>query len=148
MKIGGQVHEERLRLQQSKMTQARKTLELRIEILVNAISECHMAVATRKRWKEIEASMDAVEIAWDRIRRTSSEFVSHAGLNLDHLPMMVEMVLTKAEKYLAKAQAKMEKWWEAQVQAWEAEKASEQSREPATKCRAMTRIAARSSTPR
>ena len=111
------------------MTQARKTLELRIEFLVDAMSECHMAVATRKRWKEIEASMDAVEIAWDRIRRTSSEFVSHAGLNLDHLPMMVEMVLTKAEKYLAKAQAKMEKWWEAQVQAWEAEKASEQSRE-------------------
>jgi len=126
MKIGGQVHEERLRLQQSKMTQARKTLELRIEILVNAISECHMAVATRKRWKEIEASMDAVEIAWDRIKRTSSEFSSH-DLNLDHLPMMVEMVLKKAEKYLAKAQAKMEKWWEAQVQALEAEKASEVS---------------------
>jgi len=128
MKTGGQVHEERLRLQQSKMTQARKTLELRIEILVNAISECHMAVATRKRWKEIEASMDAVEIAWDRIKRTSSEFSSH-DLNLDHLPMMVEMVLKKAEKYLAKAQAKMEKWWEAQVQAWEAEKASEQPRD-------------------
>merc|ERR1719370_1514090 len=70
--------------------------------------------------------MDAVEIAWDRIKRTSSEFGSH-DLNLDHLPMMVEMVLTKAEKYLAKAQAKMEKWWEAQVQAWEAEKASEVS---------------------
>merc|ERR550534_2304070 len=53
--------------------------------------------------------MDAVEIAWDRIKRTRSEFGSH-DLNLDHLP-------------------KMEKWWEAQVQAWEAEKASEQSRE-------------------
>merc|ERR1719370_1994739 len=72
--------------------------------------------------------MDAVEIAWDRIKCTSSEFGSH-DLNLDHLPMMVEMVLTKAEKYLAKAQAKMEKWWEAQVQALEAEKASEQPRE-------------------
>merc|ERR1719495_1012760 len=59
--------------------------------------------------------MDAVEIAWDRIRRTSSEFVSHAGLNLDHLPMMVEMVLTKADKYLAKAQAKAEKYAEAQM---------------------------------
>jgi len=113
----------------SKLIHARKILELRIEVLVDAISECHMAVATRKMWKEIEASMDAVEIAWDKIRRTSSEFVSHAGLNLDHLPMMVEMVLTKAEKYLAKAQAKMEKWWEAQVQALEAEKASEQPRE-------------------
>merc|ERR1711952_164886 len=41
---------------------------------------------------------------------------------------MVEMVLTKATKYLAKAQAKMEKFWEAQVQALEAEKASEQPR--------------------
>ena len=110
-----------------KMTQA-KILELRMEFLVDAISKCHMAVATRKRWKEIEASMDAVEIAWDRIKRTSSEFGSH-DLNLDHLPMMVEMVLRKATKYLAKAQAKMEKWWEAQVQALEAEKASEQSKE-------------------
>merc|ERR1719495_2349560 len=71
--------------------------------------------------------MDAVEIAWDRIKRTSSEFGSH-DLNLDHLPMMVEMVLRKATKYLAKAQAKMEKWWEAQVQALEAEKASERPR--------------------
>jgi len=97
------------------MTQARKTLELRIEFLVDAISKCHMAVATRKRWKEIEASMDDVEIAWDRIKRTSSEFVSRAGLNLDHLPMMVEMVLMKAEKYLAKAQAKAEKYAEAQM---------------------------------
>ena len=113
------------------MTQARKTLELRIKFLVDAMSECHMAVATRKRWKEIEASMDAVEIAWDRIRRTSPEFVSYAGLNLDHLPMMVEMVLTKAEKYLAKAEkyaeaqmgperwAKAVKYREAQVQALE-----------------------------
>ena len=109
------------------MTQA-KILELRMEFLVDAISKCHMAVATRKRWKEIEASMDAVEIAWDRIKRTSSELGSH-DLNLDHLPMMVEMVLRKATKYLAKAQAKMEKWWEAQVQALEAEKASEQPRE-------------------
>merc|ERR1711962_587931 len=71
--------------------------------------------------------MDAVEIAWDRIKRTSSEFGSH-DLNLDHLPMMVEMVLRKATKYLAKSQAKMEKWWEAQVQALEAEKASERPR--------------------
>ena len=113
---------------QLKMTQT-KILELRIEVLVNAMTECHMAVATRKMWKEIEASMDAVGIAWDKIRRTRSEFGSDAGLNFDHLPMMVEMVLTKATKYLAKAQAKMEKWWEAQVQAWEAEKASEQPRE-------------------
>ena len=100
-----------------KMTQA-KILELRMEFLVDAISKCHMAVATRKRWKEIQASMDAVEIAWDRIKLTSLEFGSH-DLNLDHLPMMVEMVLRKATKYLAKAQAKMEKWWEAQVQALE-----------------------------
>merc|ERR1719495_2322405 len=91
------------------------------------MSECHMAVATRKSWKEIEVSMDAVRIAWDKIRRTRSEFGSDAGLNFDHLPMMVEMVLTKAKKYLAKAQAKMEKWWEAQVQALEAEKAPEVS---------------------
>merc|ERR1719495_1717481 len=89
------------------------------------MSECHMAVATRKSWKEIEVSMDAVRIAWDKIRRTRSEFGSDAGLNFDHLPMMVEMVLKKAKKYLAKAQAKMEKWWEAQVQALEAEKAAE-----------------------
>ena len=82
-----------------KMTQT-KTLELRIEFLVDAISKCHMAVATRKRWKEIEDGMDAVEIAWDRVKHTSWEVVRHAGLNLDHLPMMVEMVLTKAEKYL------------------------------------------------
>ena len=98
---------------EEKMTQA-KILELRMEFLVDAISKCHMAVATRKRWKEIEASMDAVEIAWDRIKRTSSEFGSH-DLNLDHLPMMVEMVLTKAKKYLAKAQAKAEKYAEAQM---------------------------------
>ena len=113
-------------LEDEKMTQA-KILELRMEFLVDAISKCHMAVATRKRWKEIQASMDAVEIAWDRIKLTSLEFGSH-DLNLDHLPMMVEMVLRKATKYLAKAQAKMEKWWEAQVQALEAEKASEQPR--------------------
>ena len=61
------------------MIHARKILELRIEVLVDAKSECHIAVATRKRWKEIEASMDAVEIAWDKIRRTRSEFGSDAG---------------------------------------------------------------------
>ena len=93
------------------MIQGGKIVELRIELLVDAISKCHMAVATRKRWKEIQASMDAVEIAWDRIKLTSLEFGSH-DLNLDHLPMMVEMVLRKATKYLAKSQAKMEKWWE------------------------------------
>jgi len=112
---------------ESKLIQARKTLELRIEVLVDAMTGCHMAVATRKTRKEIEASMDAVEIAWDKIGRTRVEFGSDAGLNFDHLPMMVEMVLTKATKYLAKAQAKMEKWWEAQVQALEAEKATEVS---------------------
>jgi len=111
----------------SKMIQAKKTLELRIEVLVDAMTGCHMAVATRKTRKEIEASMDAVEIAWDKIGRTRVEFGSDAGLNFDHLPMMVEMVLRKATKYLAKAQAKMEKWWEAQVQALEAEKATEVS---------------------
>ena len=80
-RMGGEPQAQENRL---KMTQT-KTLELRIEFLVDAISKCHMAVATRKRWKEIEASMDAVEIAWDKIRRTSSESVSRAGLNLDHL---------------------------------------------------------------
>merc|ERR1719495_2474836 len=80
----------------SELIHARKVLELRIEVLVDAISKCHMAVATRKSWKEIEASMDTVEIAWDKIRRTRSEFGSDAGLNFDHLPMMVDMVLTKA----------------------------------------------------
>jgi len=92
------------------MTQARKTLELRIEFLVDAISKCHMAVATRKRWKEIEASMDAVEIAWDRVKHTSWEDGNHLLLRQD-LPMMVERVFTKAEKYLAKA----EKYAEAEM---------------------------------
>merc|ERR1719474_2230411 len=110
----------------SKLIHAREILELRIEVLVNAMSECHMAVATRKSWKEIEVSMDAVRIAWDKIRRTRSEFGSDAGLNFDHLPMMVEMVLTKATKYLAKAQAKMEKWWEAQVQALEVKEVAQE----------------------
>merc|ERR1719495_654565 len=114
-------------LEDEKMIQA-KTVELRIESLVDAISKCHMAVATRKSWKEIKASMDAVEITWDRVKRTSWEGGNDLLLRQD-LPMMVERVLTKATKYLAKAQAKLEKWWEAQVQAWEAEKASEQPRD-------------------
>ena len=96
-------------LEDEKMTQA-KILELRMEFLVDAISKCHMAVATRKRWKEIEASMDAVEIAWDRVKHTSWEDGNHLLLRQD-LPKMVERVFTKAEKYLAKA----EKYAEAQM---------------------------------
>ena len=121
-------HKELLNSNKSKMIQGGKIVELRIELLVDAISKCHMAVATRKSWKDIKASMDAVEITWDRMKRTSWEGGNDLLLHQD-LPMMVERVLTKATKYLAKAQAKMEKWWEAQVQAWEAEKASEQPRD-------------------
>merc|ERR1719474_423108 len=94
----------------SKMIQGGKTVELRIELLVDAISKCHMAVATRKRWKEIVASMDALEIAWDRVKHTSWEDGNHLLLRQD-LPMMVERVFTKAEKYLAKA----EKYAEAEM---------------------------------
>ena len=92
------------------MIQGGKIVELRIELLVDAISKCHMAVATRKRWKEIVASMDAVEIAWDRVKHMSWEDGNHLLLRQD-LPMMVERVFTKAEKYLAKA----EKYAEAEM---------------------------------
>ena len=62
---------ELLNSNKSKMIQGGKIVELRIELLVDAISKCHMAVATRKSWKDIKASMDAVEITWDRMKRTS-----------------------------------------------------------------------------
>ena len=75
---------------ESKLIHAGKIFELRVEVLTAAMRECHMAVATRKRWKEIEASMDDVEIAWDKVKRASWELGNHSVLDLLLLP--VEMV--------------------------------------------------------
>ena len=66
----------------SKMIQAKKTLESRIGILMAAILRCQIEVVERKSFSDVEASKDAVEVAWRDFQQASSRYCMYAGEKL------------------------------------------------------------------
>ena len=64
----------------SKLIQARKTLEERDRDLTAAIRRCHIELK-RKSLSEIEASKNAVEVAWREHMQASCWYSTYAGWN-------------------------------------------------------------------
>merc|ERR1719370_783369 len=107
---------------QSKLIQARKTLKARDGVLMAAIRRCHTELAKRKCLSKIEASKDAVEVAWKEFNHATARYCMHAGGDLSRkeldeqpekarqawyewkvLTDMMEQVVDKAEGYLESA---------------------------------------------
>jgi len=107
---------------QLKLIQARKTLKARDRVLMAAIRRCHTELAKRISFRDIEASKDAVEAAWDEFTHANSRYCVCAGWNpfrgkeedqpeearrvlyvWKALLNMMEQVVEKAEEYLESA---------------------------------------------
>ena len=115
---------------QSKLIQANKTLKKRDRVLAAAIRKCHFELARKKGLRDIEASKDAVEAAWNKFNHATASYCARAGENLSTHPHrcfgyfeeeeqpeearralyewkvltdMMEQVVDKAEEYLESA---------------------------------------------
>ena len=114
----------------SKLIQAKKTLEKRDRVLAAAIRRCHFELARKRGLRDIEASKDAVEAAWNKFNHATASYCARAGENLSTHPHrcfgyfeeeeqseearrafyewkvltdMMEQVVDKAEEYLESA---------------------------------------------
>ena len=64
----------------SKMIQANKSLEMRDRVLTAAIRRCHIELAKRRKsLRDIEASKDAVEAAWNEYNQAIGRYCMYAG---------------------------------------------------------------------
>ena len=109
---------------QLKLIQARKTLEERDRVLMAAIRRCHVELAKKESFWDIEASKDAVEVAWKEFNHANSRYCVYAGwdpLEKDNtsdkqpeevrragyewkvLTNMMDQVIDEAEEYLESA---------------------------------------------
>jgi len=109
---------------QWKLIQAKKALEMRDRVLTAAIRRCHVELAKKESFWDIEASKDAVEAAWKEFNHANSRYCVYAGwdpLEKDNtsdkqpeevrragyewkvLTDMMEQVVDKAEEYLESA---------------------------------------------
>ena len=126
----------------SKLIQAKKTLEKRDRVLAAAIRRCHFELARKRGLRDIEASKDAVEAAWNEYNQASSRYCMYAGEKLGWIRRggrdpfggkefeeqpeevrrawyewkallnMMEQVVEKAEEYLESATKENSWGWE------------------------------------
>ena len=107
----------------SKLIQAKKTLERRDRVLTAAIRRCHVELAKKESLRDIEASKDAVEAAWNEYNQAIGRYCMYAGADsigrkdFEEQPEeacralyewkvltdMMEQVVDKAEEYLESA---------------------------------------------
>jgi len=90
-----------------------------------AIRKCHIELANKKSFRDIEASKDAVEAAWNEFNHATARFCMHAGGDLSQkeldeqpeearrawyewkaLSNMMDEVVDKAEEYLEESATK------------------------------------------
>jgi len=109
---------------QWKLIQAKKALEMRDRVLTAAIRRCHVELAKKESFWDIEASKDAVEAAWKEFNHANSRYcvyagwdplvkdntsdkqpeeVRRAGYEWKVLTDMMEQVIDEAEEYLESA---------------------------------------------
>jgi len=106
---------------QWKLIQAKKALEMRDRVLTAAIRRCHVELAKKESFWDIEASKDAVEAAWKEFNHANARYcaragwgppfekdkqpeeVRRAGYEWKVLTDMMEQVVDKAEEYLESA---------------------------------------------
>jgi len=111
----------KLQQEKSRTIQANKTLEKSDRVLTAAIRRCHIEMAKRTSFSDIEASKDAVEAAWKEFTHASTKYCVRTGENLFGkeeelseearrvryewiaLLNMMEQVVEKAEEYLESA---------------------------------------------
>jgi len=93
--------------------------------LMAAIRKCHIELANKKSFRDIEASKDAVEAAWNEFNHATARFCMHAGGDLSQkeldeqpeearrawyewkaLSNMMDEVVDKAEEYLEESATK------------------------------------------
>ena len=106
---------------QWKLIQAKKALEMRDRVLTAAIRRCHVELAKKESFWDIEASKDAVEAAWKEFNHANARYCARAGwgppfeeeeqpeearralFEWKVLTDMMEQVVDKAEEYLESA---------------------------------------------
>ena len=67
---------------QWKLIQAKKALEMRDRVLTAAIRRCHVELAKKESFWDIEASKDAVEAAWKEFNHANSRYCVYAGWDM------------------------------------------------------------------
>ena len=77
---------------QSKLIQANKTLKKRDRVLAAAIRKCHFELARKKGLRDIEASKDAVEAAWNKFNHNTASYCARRRESI-HPPTQVLRVL-------------------------------------------------------
>jgi len=106
-----------------KLIQAKKALEMSDRVLTAAIRRCHIELARKKGLRDVEASKDAVEAAWEEYNQAIARYCMYAGgdsigrKEIEEQPEevrralyewkvltdMMEQVVDKAEEYLESA---------------------------------------------